>query len=77
MRLTVMVTGSKSGVLDDISPNCHVGVHAALSDLRSTAENPNFGRRYSGTPYFHLGQWATTSLMNGAEAAHRFNMAGS
>jgi len=26
---------------------------------------------YLGTPCFHLSQWATTSLMNGAAAAHR------
>ena len=33
-------------------------------------------KRYFGTPCFHLSQWATTSLMNGAEAAHRLLMAG-
>ena len=30
----------------------------------------------SGTPCFHLSQWATTSLMKGADAAHRLLMAG-
>jgi hypothetical protein len=29
-----------------------------------------------GTPRFHSFQWATTSLMNGAEAVHRLLMAG-
>jgi hypothetical protein len=32
---------------------------------------------YSGMPCFHSFQWVTTSLMKGAEAAHRFNIAGS
>src|ERR1700722_3422513 len=33
-------------------------------------------KRYFGTPCFHLSQWATTSLMKGADAAHRLLMAG-
>jgi hypothetical protein len=32
---------------------------------------------YFGTPTFHSSQWATTSLMNGAAAAHRLRMEGS
>jgi hypothetical protein len=31
---------------------------------------------YFGTACFHLSQWATTSLMKGADAAHRLLMAG-
>jgi hypothetical protein len=34
------------------------------------------GKGYFGTPCFHWSQWTTTSLMNGAEAAHRLLMAG-
>jgi hypothetical protein len=31
---------------------------------------------YFGTPYFHFSQWATTSLMKGADAAKRLFTAG-
>jgi hypothetical protein len=60
---------------DDINALLGVGIERVRRD-RPLRIPISAGKGYFGTPCFHLSQWATTSLMNGAAAAHRLLMEG-